>query len=261
MNIIYKGASIFYQVQGQGRPLVLLHGFLENSQMWDAFLPILTETHQVICIDLLGHGQSECVGYVHSMEEMSQVVHAVIDILQLNDITIIGHSMGGYVACAFANAYPDLMHAICLLNSTTDPDTPDRKSLRKRANKMAQTQYEQLIRMSFVNLFDPEAKVQQADAIDAALCQALKTPLQGYMAANEGMTKRKDQNKFWAQTPCIKGMILGTNDWIINAKDHQYRFTPMTDFFVNIESGHMSHISNSAATLDAIQHFLSLKKQ
>lgn len=261
MNIIHKGASIFYHVQGQGRPLVLLHGFLENSTMWDVFLPELTKTHQVICIDLLGHGQSECVGYVHTMEEMSQAVHSVVGLLQLQDITLIGHSMGGYVACAFAKAYPGLVHAICLLNSTTDADTPDRKILRKRANKMAQTQYEQLVRMSFVNLFDPEAKIQQADAIDAALYQALKTPLQGYMAANEGMAKREDQKVFWKQTSCIKGMILGTNDWIINAKDHQHRFSHMTDFYAIIESGHMSHISNSTATLDAIKHFLRFKKQ
>jgi pimeloyl-ACP methyl ester carboxylesterase len=259
MNIIHKGASIFYQVQGQGRPLILLHGFLENSTMWDEFLPELTKTHQVICIDLLGHGQSESVGYIHTMEEMSQAIHTVIDILQLNALTIIGHSMGGYVGCAFAKAYPELMLAVCLLNSTPDPDTPDRKTLRKRANKMAQTQYEQLVRMSFVNLFDPEAKISHASAIDAALYEALKTPLQGYMAANEGMSKREDQNEFWEQTPCIKGMILGANDWIINAEEHKNRFASTTDFFTLIEGGHMSHISNTAATIIGLRGFLELQ--
>tara|TARA_R110001632_G_scaffold69972_2_gene163277 strand:- start:4622 stop:5407 length:786 start_codon:yes stop_codon:yes gene_type:complete len=259
MNIIHKGASIFYHVQGEGRPLVLLHGFLENSTMWDLFLPELIKTHQVICIDLLGHGQSECVGYLHSMEEMSQAVHTVIDILQLNDITIIGHSMGGYVGCAFAKAYPELVHALCLLNSTPDPDSSDRKTLRKRANKMAQTQYEQLVRMSFVNLFDPDAKLTHASAIDAALYEALQTPVQGYMAANEGMSKREDQNEFWKQTPCIKGMILGATDWIINAEEHQKRFSSNIDFFTIIEGGHMSHISKTAATFDALKSFLELQ--
>jgi pimeloyl-ACP methyl ester carboxylesterase len=259
MNIIHKGASIFYHVQGQGRPLVLLHGFLENSTMWDVFLPELTKTHQIICIDLLGHGQSESVGYIHSMEEMSHAIYAVIDILQLNDITIIGHSMGGYVGCAFAKAYPEIVHAICLLNSTPDADTPDRKLLRKRANKMAQTQYEQLVRMSFVNLFDPEAKISHAAAIDTALFEALQTPVQGYMAANEGMAKREDQNGFWENTACIKGMILGATDWIIHAEEHKKRFASCTDFFTIIEGGHMSHISNTMATLNAIQGFLELQ--
>ena len=258
MNIIHKGASIFYHVQGQGRPLVLLHGFLENSTMWDVFLPELTKTHQVICIDLLGHGQSESVGYIHSMEEMSQAVNTVIDKLHLKDITIVGHSMGGYVGCAFAKAYSEIVHAICLLNSTPDADTPDRKTLRKRANKMAQTQYEQLVRMSFVNLFDPEAKKSHAAAIDTALFEALQTPVQGYMAANEGMAKREDHNVFWENTPCIKGMILGKTDWIINAEEHKKRFASSTDFLTIIEGGHMSHISNSTTTLSTIKDFLEL---
>lgn len=259
MNIIHKGASIFYQVHGQGTPLVLLHGFLENSQMWDGMLPELVKTHQVICIDLLGHGQSECLGYMHTMEDMSEAVHSVIDILQLNDITLIGHSMGGYVGCAFAKAYPDVVLKLCLLNSTPDPDTQDRIHLRKRANKMAQTQYEQLIRMSFVNLFDPHAKKQQALEIENALYQALQTPLQGYMAANEGMAKREDQNTFWKRTSCIKGMILGSTDWIIDAEEHQKRFATTNNYFKAIESGHMSHISNASSTLKAIQEFLVTK--
>lgn len=259
MNIIHKGASIFYKIHGQGPPLVLLHGFLENSEMWDVFLPKLIKTNQVICIDLLGHGHSECVGYVHSMEDMSEAVHSIINILDLNNITIIGHSMGGYVGCAFAKAYPEQVRALCLLNSTPDPDSQDRVMLRRRANKMAQTQYEQLVRMSFVNLFDPEAKIQQATAIENALNQALLTPVQGYMAANEGMAKREDQSMFWEQSKCTTGMILGTTDWIIDAKDHQGRFEAISNFFTTIESGHMSHISNTQATLDAIERFLNIQ--
>lgn len=256
MIIQHKGASIFYTDQGTGDAIVLLHGFLENSTMWDNFTDELVKNHRVICIDLLGHGQTECLGYVHTMEDMARVVQTVIAILQLNDITLIGHSMGGYVGCAFAKAYPEKIKKLCLLNSTPNPDDNERITLRRRANKMAQTQYEQLVRMSFVNLFDPEAKKAHQAEINAALLEALKTPLQGYRAANEGMASRIDNSKFWKNTSITTGMILGNTDWIINADLHKETYEQQTNYFKIIESGHMTHISNPTGTLEALLAFI-----
>ncbi len=260
MTCNYKGVPIFYTDQGQGAPLVLLHGFLEEHSMWSSLVDILGKTHRVICIDLLGHGQSGHLGYIHSMEDMSDAVKGVIDILQLNDVTIIGHSMGGYVGCAFAKAFPDLLTAICLLNSTPLPDTSERIQLRKRANHMAQSQYEALVRMSFVNLFDPKARQKHQPAIDAALTKALHTPVQGYMAANKGMAIRDDYTDMWKELNAKKAMILGRTDWIVDAQLHKDKFESYCDLFDIIEGGHMSHISNQKCVLQAILRFLFLEK-
>jgi len=89
MFLTYKNASIFYTDQGQGSPIILLHGFLENSQMWDFAITALAEKHRIICIDLPGHGKSDSLGYVHEMSMMSDVIFNIIGILQLNDITIV----------------------------------------------------------------------------------------------------------------------------------------------------------------------------
>lgn len=258
MTLIHKGATIFYTDQGEGSPLILLHGFLENHTMWDLFIPALTKRHRVICVDLLGHGQSQCTGYVHTMESMANAVHSVITTLKLDPITIIGHSLGGYVGIAFAKAYPQNLIALCLLNSTPEADNDDRKILRSRANEMAKTQYRQLVRMSFTNLFDPVVKKQHAEPIAEALVQALKTPVQGYIAANSGMQQREDHRKFWNQMGIKKGMILGESDWIINARDHQNNYSSSSSFFSIIKSGHMSHISNFEKTLLEIMRFLSM---
>ncbi len=58
MTLAYKGINIFYTDSGNGNPVVLLHGFLENASMWDTFIPELTKKNRVICIDLLGHGKT-----------------------------------------------------------------------------------------------------------------------------------------------------------------------------------------------------------
>ncbi|AWH73428.1 alpha/beta hydrolase [Dokdonia sp. Dokd-P16] len=257
MTINHKGATIFYTDQGKGTPVILLHGFLENHTMWDHFLSVLCEQYRIICIDLLGHGFSESVGYVHSMEEMAAAVAAVTNQLALKDITIIGHSMGGYVGIAFAKAYPEFISKICLLNSTPEADDEARKKLRSRANVMAKKQYEQLVRMSFINLFDKKASTNHTLEIKDALEQALNTPVQGYIAANSGMKDRPDSSEFWKTTAITTGMILGNSDLLIDAEIHEQSYKENTNFFSIIESGHMSHITNATETISNILYFLS----
>lgn len=256
MQFTHKGSHIFYTDQGTGEPLVLIHGFLENSTMWNAFLPELIKKHRVLCIDMLGHGHSECIGYIHTMRDMADVVKDIIDSLDIKSVTIIGHSMGGYVGCAFAKAYPKALKALCLLNATPDEDHADRKRMRIRANQMAKAHYEQLIRMSFINLFDPKTREEHKLEIDKALIQALKTPIQGYIAANEGMRLRDDIGTLWKNSTFKKGMILGETDWIIDAVNHKKRFESYTHEFAILTGGHMSHISNREITLHTLLKFL-----
>ena len=93
--IVYKNTKVYYSDQGKGPAVVLLHGFLENSSMWSNLIPHLLKRNRVVTIDLLGHGKTGCIGYVHSMELMAEVVNAVLKHLRLRRIQLIGHSMGG----------------------------------------------------------------------------------------------------------------------------------------------------------------------
>ena len=127
MNLEYKGINIFYTDNGSGKAVVLLHGFLENSNMWIPFISILSKNNRVICIDLLGHGKTECLGYIHTMELMGDCVNAVLQHLKIYKATFIGHSMGGYVVLAFAEKKPNMINGICLMNSTAEADHLERK--------------------------------------------------------------------------------------------------------------------------------------
>jgi len=68
MILKYNGIPVFYTDKGHGTALILLHGFLENSTIWNPFIPHLSKDNRVISIDLLGHGKTGCLGYVHTME-------------------------------------------------------------------------------------------------------------------------------------------------------------------------------------------------
>ncbi|WP_055447100.1 alpha/beta fold hydrolase [Lacinutrix mariniflava] len=244
MILEYKGIDVFYTDQGKGSVVVLLHGFLEDSSMWQNVASELVEKNRVITIDLLGHGKTGCLGYVHKMEDMAAAVYAVLRHLKLKKYVFIGHSMGGYVALAFAKLYPDSIKGLCLLNSTYQEDDKDRKQLRARANKMAQSNYENMVRMSFANLFSVESKLKHIEAYNNALEVALKTPVQGYMAANEGMRLREDSSIFFAEAPFKKIILLGEKDTILNTEEILL-FTDKHNIETFVFSeGHMSHIEN-----------------
>jgi len=92
--------------------------------------------NRVITIDLLGHGNSECLGYIHSMEDNADMIHEILSELRIRKAIFVGHSMGGYVALAFAELYPETVKGIVLLNSTSRADSEERKLNRDRAIKV-----------------------------------------------------------------------------------------------------------------------------
>jgi pimeloyl-ACP methyl ester carboxylesterase len=117
MNFLHKNTKVHYTSSGKGSVVVLLHGFLENSSMWNEITEVLSKKYRVICIDLLGHGKTESHGYIHTMEDQATMVKAVLNHLRLRKYVLVGHSMGGYVALGFANLYPNNTKGLCLLNS------------------------------------------------------------------------------------------------------------------------------------------------
>lgn len=256
MILEHKGIQVFYTDQGYGKPIVLLHGFLESSNMWTPLIPDLLKTHRVITIDLLGHGLTGCLGYVHSMELMAETVNAVLNHLNIEKKTIIGHSMGGYVALAMAEKKPNSMQGLCLMNSTFLPDSEERKMLRTRANLMAQTNFDNLVRMSFTNLFSLKSKETHKQELEIALTEALKTSVQGYMAANEGMKLRTDKTQLFRTLPTKKLLIIGKKDPILDADSVKKQLKGTDVDIVELTEGHMSYIENKEELTYNIMHFI-----
>ncbi|NRB59724.1 MAG: alpha/beta hydrolase [Winogradskyella sp.] len=244
MLLEYKNSKISYTTAGEGSAIVLLHGFLETLEMWDELTTELSETHQIIAIDLLGHGKTDSIGYIHTMEAMADAVLFVLKYLNIKKAKFIGHSMGGYVALALADSQPELFEGLCLMNSTFEADSEERKSLRKRAIIMAQNQYDNLVRMSFANLFAPRSKKRFPIKYNKALEIARKTPVQGYIAAQEGMMKRDNRLEIFNNISGKKLMILGKKDTLIDIKKTTSQILNTSIVIETLSEGHMSHVEN-----------------
>ncbi|WP_299556773.1 alpha/beta hydrolase [Seonamhaeicola sp.] len=256
MILEYKGIPVFYKDEGKGNAVVLLHGFLENTKIWEPFLPQLTKRNRVICIDLLGHGKTGCLGYIHSMELMAEVVEAVLKHLRIRKSIFIGHSMGGYVSLAFAEKNPDNIKGLCLMNSTASADTPEKKKNRERGIEAVKQNHKTFIRIAVANLFTPENQNIFSKEIEHLINECLKTPLQGIVAALEGMKIREDREVLLHFSPYKKMMIIGKKDPALDYKSLMSQTENTEVKIVEFDGGHMSFIENKAEFLDSIMYFI-----
>ena len=254
--IFYKNTKISFSTHGKGVSVVLLHGFLENSTMWNSVVTSLSKNNRIICIDLLGHGQTDCLGYVHSMETMAAAVEAVLKHLKIRKSFFVGHSLGGYVALAFAEKNPDSVKGLCLMNSTTRADDAARVDLRNRAIEAVKTEYKNLVRLSIANLFRPKNRTIFKEEIKAIKNEALKTPLQGYIAAQEGMKIRNDREILLHFSPYKKMLILGKKDPVLDYSDLLDQVKNTEVEVVEFPDGHMSHIENKDELIVALKRFV-----
>ncbi len=258
MHLTYKNTSIFFTSSGKGSVVVLLHGFLENSSMWNATVEQLSKKYRVICIDLLGHGQTENHGYVHTMEDQATMVKAVLDSLRLRKYVLVGHSMGGYIALAFSKLFPKNVKGLCLMNSTALPDSNEKIINRNRGIKAVKQNHKTFVRIAIPMLFSEKNRAIFTEEIKVVTQEALNTSPQGIIAALEGMKIRKDTTSIY-KTACFPiQMIIGQQDPALDYSNliQQTKNTYLS--IVEYPDGHMSHIENKNVFIKDLAAFVKM---
>ena len=256
MILAYRGIDIFYSDEGQGDPIILLHGFLENSSMWDFIKPKLLKKHRVICMDLLGHGRTGSLGAVHSMEDMASVLEALMRQLELDKAILFGHSMGGYVALAFAELFPHYVKALALINTTPLPDDKEKRIMRERAIKAVSQNKRLFVNMAVQNLFAEKNHATLDTEIQLTKKVAQKTSLEGIVAALSGMKIRKNRVAVLKKINCKKMIVIGRNDLVMDVEALDKTLRNIHIDIVEFSDGHMSHIENKTELLYACIHFI-----
>ena len=117
-----NGINLYYETHGTGRPLVLLHGGLMSGETFGPVLPLLAERHQVVVVDLQGHGRTADIDRPIDLGLMAGDVAALIDHLQLDKPDLVGYSLGGGVALQTALKYPDKIRRLVLVSANIRRD-------------------------------------------------------------------------------------------------------------------------------------------
>jgi pimeloyl-ACP methyl ester carboxylesterase len=243
-TLLYKNTKISYSDSGTGNAIVLLHGFLENKKMWKEYIDFFSQKYRIITIDLLGHGESDSLGYVHKTEDNANVVNEVLEHLKIEKTIILGHSMGGYVGLAFAELYPNKIQKLVLLNSTSKEDSAEKKLNRTRAIKAVKQNYINFVSLAIANLFSENNRTRLVAEIEKVKTEALKTPLQGIVASLEGMKIRKDREWLLKENRFPVLLILGKKDPVLSYEDSLTQIEDTTVELITFDDGHMSHIEN-----------------
>ena len=215
-DIIYKRLNCHYSDVGTGKSIVFLHGFLEEKSMWKEVSKGFEKTHRVICVDLLGHGKTGNLGYVHSMEDQAHMLYFLLNHLGVKKSIFIGHSMGGYVGLCFAELYKDRVSGLCLMNSTARADDSEKRINRDRGIAVVKKNHQAFIRMAIPNLFSQENQSVYADTIEQITHDSLQMSQQGIIASLEGMKIRVDRSHLLEQSDFPVLMVIGKKDPALN---------------------------------------------
>ncbi len=256
-RIEYKNDYLYFQVAGGGNPIVLLHGFLESSNMWDDFSVGLRKKFKVISIDLPGFGKTKCFDEIHTMEFMAECVKTVLEHLRISQCVMVGHSMGGYVSLAFAEKYPTLLSALCLFHSNALADTPEAKINRSRTVAFVRRNHKNFINQFIPELFAPNNIDKFKTQIIELQKDADKITKQSVIAALEGMKVRTDKIDFLKKTNLPILFIVGKEDSRMNLDSlfEQIVIPKYSEILYLRDCGHMGYIEEKEMTVRAIKGF------
>lgn len=242
------------------RCVVLLHGYLESMLVWDDFIPYIYKEVRVVTLDLPGHGISVVQGEVHTMEFLADTVAAAMETLGIARYTVVGHSMGGYVALALAARYPERLDGLVLLSSTPNPDTPEKAENRRREIALVQSGKKELLaRMAPAAGFAVDNRRRMGDAIADLTEQIVVTEDEGIVALLNGMIARADQNAMLQASPVRQLFILGRKDEYIipEVAEAMVARHPQAEVAWLDGSGHMGFLEEPAACAEALLAFVA----
>ena len=239
--------------------VVLLHGYLESMYVWDDFAPLLTPSVRVITVDIPGHGISEVKGEVHTMEMVADVLHQMLKSLEIERVTMVGHSMGGYVALAFCARYPEQLDGLVLLSSTPNPDTEAKRENRRREIALVRAgKKDALARVAPEAGFAEQNCRRLRSYIDDLTECVHITEDDGIVALLGGMMERADQNEMLRKSAVPQLFILGKKDGYIPVEvaEEIVANHPQAQVAWLEESGHMGFIEEPEACAEALLKFV-----
>jgi pimeloyl-ACP methyl ester carboxylesterase len=215
INVPGGGAvTIFGDLNLKEIPLILLHGFCEDSRLWNGLLPLLKDI-PILLIDLPGSGSSDPLPFP-GMWHHAQAVEAALSECGIDRYVLAGHSMGGYVTLEFARQFPENLAGFGLIHSHPFADSPERIEIRKRGIEMLRSGKRDLyVAQLFPNLFAPHFAAAHPEILQNMIRTGQEQSPEGIISALESMMNRTDHMDTLQQTALPALFLLGSEDSLI----------------------------------------------
>ena len=252
-KIAVNDIELAYDRRGKGSPLVLLHGYPLDHQLWDQVVPLLEATFDLILPDLRGFGESTTVNTPYTMDDYASDIAGLLDNLGIQKAAIVGHSMGGYVALAFARLYPQRVSALGLVSTQALADPADRKEGRyKSATDVTENGIAGVV-ATMTPKFTSDERLQ---AVAREMMERQKPA--AYIGALKAMAERMDASPLLAPFNFPIVIVHGTADALIpidRAREVKAA-VPKAHLAELSDVGHMPMMEAKEKTAEALKHLI-----
>lgn len=250
-------SPLYYEENGHGLPVILLHGFCEICAVWDHLVVYLASKYRIIVIDLPGFGKSTQIPTPHSIDEAADRILELLTVdLKLETSVLLGHSLGGYIVLAMAEKKPELFTAIGLVNSTAFADTNERKLNRNKVMEFVSRHGAE----PFVRSFIPPLFYKKSNPHSAALVEhGVKTPPHIVLSYTKAMRDRPDRTYVLSTFTKPVLFLAGREDTLIPVKDIEQQASHLKHSALLIldNVSHMSFLEKEEESAQAIQNFIA----
>jgi pimeloyl-ACP methyl ester carboxylesterase len=243
------GVNIYYEVHGEGPPLILTHGYSSTSAMWQGQIAPLSQRHKLVLWDMRGHGQSDYPPDPNAYSEALTVADmaALLDEVGAGSAIVGGLSLGGYMSLAFYRAYPARVRALLIID--TGPGFK-KDEAREAWNRRALDTADRLERDGLFVLKSASRERSAVKHRDA----------QGLALAARGMLTQRDARviELLPQIKVPSLIVVGADDTpFLAASDYMAAKIPGAKKVVIPQAGHAVNIDQPQAFIDAVLPFLA----
>lgn len=259
-KFVYKNAEVLYRIYGDGKPVMLVHGFGEDGEIWNIQKDYLQNICRLIIPDLPGSGQSAYNTSLQSIDDFADCMNALLEKESISKCIMLGHSMGGYITLSFAEKYADKLDGFGLIHSTAFEDSKEKKQVRQRSiESMEEYGAYAFLKNTIPNFFSAGFKKNYPEKMNELIERGNNFSVEALQQYYKAMMQRPDTTNVLIHAAVPVLFTIGTEDQAAPMKDVLQQVHLPARAYINIleNTAHLGMWESAKKMNEAMEEFIT----
>lgn len=259
-QIDFKGVTLSYSCSGKGKTVVLLHGFGEDHRIFEQQIELLKRNYFVIAPDLPGSGASEYLEVAATMDDYAGAIDAIINQEGCEHFVFIGHSMGGYIALAYAENFGDKLTGLGLYHSSSEADDEEKIASREKSIAFIERKgAAAFLEETIPKMFSESTKEKNPELIQQTLARYRDFNPLALIQYYRAMIQRPDRSAILKAISCPVLFIAGEQDTVVPVEKtlRQVSLPEFSYIHISKTAGHLGMIEDPGSCNPALEAYLN----